>query len=148
MRKVQLKFICHIDNAMPRVKGNCIFANKQSQQPISPITKFSIILFHLLSVEIKQRKFANLERKQRHSNWAWCYHRWLRVRWLWSNLFPTTSTYLHKWLNTANRELILLEKIAVFSEEVATAKGPASIFLQKNVCYFYITDQREWSKTR
>lgn len=65
MRKTQLKFMCDKDNAaMPRVKRNCVFACKQSQQPVSPVTMFSTILFHLLSVEIKQRKVANRESKQ------------------------------------------------------------------------------------
>ncbi len=36
-----------------------------------------------------------------------------------------------KWLDTANSELKLLEKMAVFAVEVATAEGSASIILQK-----------------
>lgn len=67
MRKAQLKFICDKDNAMPRVKETAHLLAKLSQQPVSAITTFSTILFHLLSVEIKQRKAGGQTEPQKRS---------------------------------------------------------------------------------
>lgn len=50
---------------------------------------FSTILLHVLSVEIN---VANLENKQSHRNHARSYHKWLKVRWLSTNLTPTTPS--------------------------------------------------------
>lgn len=124
-----------------------LLANKP-ERPVSPITTFSTILFHLLSVEIKQRKVANLESKQSHRNWARCYHRWLRVRWLSNNLsLQTRPLILKSGPDTANNEMGHSEKTAVFAVEVASAEGSASIFFHKKD-YLYVTDQTEWGKTQ
>lgn len=132
--KGKLKFICVKDNPMPRFKRN-----KQSQLLISTITLFSTILLHVLSVEIKQRKVANLESKQSR-NWAVLSQVTEGQVILKQPFFSITPSGRHKWLNTANSELNLLEKMAVFAVKVATAEGPASIIFQKKV-YLYKTDQ-------
>lgn len=63
MRNAQLEFICIVNYATPRFRRN-----KQFQLLISTITMFATILLNLLSAKIKQRKVANLERKQSHRN--------------------------------------------------------------------------------
>lgn len=95
---------------------------KQSQQPVSPTTTFSTILFHRLSVEIKQWKVGEQTEPRKPSTTL------SQVSEGQVTFIQTTPSGPHKWVNTADWRMRVK---AVFAVEVASAQHAASIFLQK-----------------